>query len=139
MSKLTPPAKSGGNSFTSLNSIDGANAGARMTIVDVEGNPTSNWLHVLGMDSQSYQKARRIMRRNIFSVIETKGEEHKKTDEYSEFSIKEQLRLQASLVTEWSFDEKCTIDNLVALFTQAPYVGEQVDEFVSKRSRFAKA
>lgn len=133
---MTTPKKP--NSFTKYNTLDGANAGARMPIIDPEGKTTQDWLHVLGTDSTPFQVANRQMRRRIFSFIETKDEKFKDTDEYVQFSLTEQRRLQASLVTAWSFDEPCNPENVLVFLSQAPGVSEQVEEFASKRSRFVK-
>lgn len=126
------------NSFTKYNTLDGANEGARLDLLDADGKHTEDWLHILGTDSQAFQIANRNMRRKLFAFIEEKGEKVKLTDAYAEFTLAEQRYLQAVLVKGWSFDEPCTPENVVSLLTLAPYVGEQIDEFSSKRSRFVK-
>lgn len=127
------------NSFTKYNSVDGANQGARLPILDADRKATDDWLHVLGTDSTAYQTARANMRRRVFAYIEEKGEAIKTTDDYSKFTAEEQHKLQAVLITGWSFEEPCNPANVLQLLTVAPYISEQVDEFAAKRSRFVKA
>ena len=125
------------SSFKKLNTRNGSNAGTRVLLQDPDGKPTQDWIHVLGMDSDIFQRATRRMRINIMAYLEEKGLESKATDEYAEFTAVEQRKLQASLVTSWSFDEPCTAENVIELLTNAPYIGTQLDDAASKRSQFA--
>jgi hypothetical protein len=126
-------------SFRKYGTLAQANAGAVMKVNGPDGKETEDWMKVRGIDSDAFQKANRDMRRDIFSYLEEKGTDVKGTDEYLKFTFDAQRKLQASLVMDWSFEEPCTVDNVVELFTQAPYIAEQVDSFASKRSRFVSA
>lgn len=125
-------------SFTKYNSIDGANAGARMPIKDASGTETEDWLHILGMDSEVFQKGNKKMRRAMMAYLDKHNGATPADEKYVELTIDEQRKLQATLVQSWSFDEPCTPDNVLALFAAAPFVAEQADFFASKRERFVK-
>lgn len=126
------------NSFTKYNSVDGANAGARMKIADASGNETDDWLHLLGIDSDTFQKASKQMRRTMLAYMEKHNGAKMSDEGYNALTIEEQRRLQVVLVQDWSFEEPCTPENVLALFKAAPFIGEQVDNFAGKRERFVK-
>lgn len=126
-------------SFKSYNTLAAANAGLQMSIKGPDGKETEDWIKVRGIDSEAFQQASRTMRREVMLYLEDKGSQSRVTEEYLKFTSDQQLKMQAALVLEWSFEEPCTVDNVVELFKSAPYIAEQVDAFSSKRERFVSA
>ena len=109
-----------------------------MVINDASGKPTTDWITVLGSDSDAFQRASKRMRVETLAFLEIKGEGVRGTDEHADFVIAQSRVMRASLVKAWSFDEPCTPENVLELFKHAPYIAEQVDEFGSKRATFVK-
>lgn len=126
------------NSFEKFDTRTRSNEGVQIFLKDAEDKPTLSWIRVLGIDADAFQLANRAMRANVLLYLEEKGLEVKKTPEYLDFTLQEQRKLNASLVTEWSFDEPCTPENVIKLLTVAPYIATQIDETASKRSQFVK-
>lgn len=127
-------------SFKKFKTREGSNKGAKMPIMDTEGKDSGESLTVLGVDSDAFQKANRRMRRTLLAYLEEKGDLKAKDDEaYAELTLRQQRELQASLVIGWSFEEEFTQANVVELFTDAPYIADQADQFASKRGQFVSA
>lgn len=127
------------SSFKKYNSLDGANAGQRLILKDAAGNDTEDWIHVLGMDSDTFQRASKAMRRSLMAYLDKNNGAKPSDEAYIDLSVQEQRKLQTALVQSWSFDEPCTPKLVLELFTCAPFIGEQVDSFASKRERFVKS
>lgn len=123
-------------SFRALNTRSKSNEGIKVSLKDTDDKPTEDWLRVRGIDSDVFQHENRRMRANVLGYLEKHGLAAKDTPEYVDFTLSEQRKLQACLVSEWSFEEPCTSENVNALFLDAPYIAAQVDEAASKRSQF---
>lgn len=127
------------SSFKQYHTRTGANAGAELKLLNPAGKPTGDTIRVRGTDSDAFQAARGRMRQALLGYLEEHGLETKSSEEYRAFTAQEQLKLQASLVMSWSFEEACTIENVIELFSNAPDVADQVDTFAGKRDRFVSA
>lgn len=125
------------SSIKSLYTREAANTGITIKVVGPDGKETGDTIKVRGADSDVFQRAMRKGRREMLAFLESKGDKVRGTDAYQEFVDKQKLELQATLVMEWSFEEPCTAENVIALFTNAPDVAAQVDEAAGKRDRFA--
>ncbi len=123
-------------SFKALFTRGGANAGAVMEVLGPDGKKTEHWIRVRGVDSDEFQKAHALMRRRLMEYIEQHGTDIKKDEAYQEHLANLRREHQASLVMDWSFEEPCTKEAAIELFTNARYIAEQVDEFAGKRDRF---
>lgn len=126
------------NSFTKFSTLEGANAGVKMLVKDANGKETTEWVTVLGSDSEQFQRASKRMRVDTLAFLELKGDSVRGTDEHADFVITQSRLMRASLVKAWSFDEPCTPENVLEMFKHAPYIAEQIDETGSKRALFVK-
>lgn len=123
-------------SFRKHNTKTLANAGVKLILKDAHGKDTEDWILVRGADSDAFQLAARKSRVATLDYLEKHGAEARKTEAYISFTVEENTRLQAHFVADWSFDEPCTVDNVVELFASAPGIAEQVDAFAGQRGKF---
>lgn len=108
-----------------------------MICVGPNGLPTEEWMTIRGLDSDAFQCARRVFQRNCLTWVTENGPEKRGTPEFIRMANEETIRMQCSLISNWSFEEPCTPENIWALLSEAPYLVEQIDEFASKRVRFS--
>lgn len=127
------------SSYKKLHILEQANEGIRLALKGPSGDLTEDWITVRGIDSDVFQHANKNMRRKLLGYLEEKGLSAKDSPEYVDMMIQQTRELQASLVVAWSFDEPCTNENILELFTNAPYIAEQVDLHASKRELFVKS
>jgi len=106
--------------------LDQSNAGKILYLEELDGTLSTDWVRVLGADSDQYEDAL-TKERNALS-----------SDNPSEVKDASR-RLYASLVVEWSFDLPCTPENVGKLFANSPFVRRQVIRFVDDRRSFFKA
>ena len=127
------------NSFKKYDTRSASNTGVQLFVIGPDGKITTDWLTVRGLDSDAFQAAAAEMRRALLQYISDNGGHKAATEkpEYKQVVKQQELRMKASLVGGWSFEEECTVDNVIALFECAPYIGAQVDDESGKRERFA--
>ncbi|OED34508.1 hypothetical protein AB832_07365 [Flavobacteriaceae bacterium (ex Bugula neritina AB1)] len=106
------------------------NAGRRIPLYAPDGSKTEHWLEVLGVDSDSYQKASLNMQRDL-SVIKEEVDREDLLHRYKN-------KLLASLISDWSFDQECTDEEKEKLLKNAPLIAKEVDLFASNRDNFLK-
>jgi hypothetical protein len=116
--------------------------GAWLDILDPITNQPSEdkeRIKVLGIDSSTYRKAQRKISNRRLQVVGRRGGRCKITAEEIEA---ENLELLVSCVQAWEgFTEnkqelECTSENVRRLFELAPWIKEQVDDFIGDRSGF---
>lgn len=113
--------------------VDEHEAGAEIHIRDGDGKFTPLWIKVRGLDSVKYRKAIKIQKGAYRdALLASKG---KNVDE-DKFVI----RALVECIISWrGTDEKFTKKLCEELLTKAPFVREQIDEFISIRANFTKA
>lgn len=117
---------------------DAANAGAVLTVLGPDAKPCGLKITVRGTDCDEFRLGTREMQRVVLEHLDGKAEDYRKSKEYIAFTDEQRLKLVSTLVAGWEgVDEPCTPENVLLLFKNAPYVVTQVDEFGSKRERFA--
>ncbi|MBP8062386.1 MAG: hypothetical protein KAY29_00810 [Brevundimonas sp.] len=126
--------------FDNLTQFDtsAANAGAKMELRDAsdapvlkaDGSPMT--ITLLGKDSDAYIKQENAATNRRLA----QGTRIKLTAE----SLKaDSVALLARATTAWDFEEPCTYENAVALYTRFPAIKDQVEAFVSERANFTPA
>lgn len=126
------------NSFIKYSTVDLSNEGVQMFIKDASGKVTTDWITVLGVDSDAFQTASLKMRGAMLRYFEEKGDTEKDDEAHSKLVAENKRRMEISCVKAWSFDEPCTPENVADFFRHAPYIATQVDEHASKRALFVK-
>lgn len=108
-----------------------SNAGARMYLKDpVSGKVTEDYLHVLGLESDSFRAALTAKHKKNLEILALPEDQQEAAKDDAE------LELFASLVTGWSFEDKLTADAVKELFLEAPQIKTAVDTFAGDRANF---
>lgn len=112
-----------------------ANEGKRLTLYTPDGQPTEHWLQVRHVWSDAFQEANDAAIAEVSeAVLAAQGDPAKIATAKREA----QIRLWASLVAAWSFDEPCTPENVEAFLREAPQIGKVIDKFAADSKRFFK-
>ena len=109
-----------------LYTVEDHEKGAEMQVHDQNGKPLDMYLTIAGMDSKAWRQA---FNKNKRKMIE--GEDIK-ADILSEVTIG--WRGFTSKGKELEFSKKKAKN----LYSQAPYIADQVDRFIADRSNFTK-
>lgn len=115
------------SSFKKYSTRDEANKASRLFIHTDDGQPTQDWLDIVGPDSDVVQVAQKKLRREMMAFIEKNGADSRKTPEFLEFSDNLVEMVKYSFVTAWSFDEPCTTANVKEFLTSNPKLSSEVD------------
>lgn len=128
--------------FKNINSVDAANNGAFMQITHpvtnvpmCEKDGTKVGINLLGLDSDKF---RQIKHKATNRTLNKKRNQVRTAEQIEEDSV----RNIAALATGWQgIDNKgkpreFSIDEVVALLTEEPWIREQCEEFVSDRANF---
>jgi len=117
-----------------------ANEGIKLPLIrPSDGSETAHWLQIRGIDSDAYHRATRRYKSelpDIAATIASIDDEAKRLDFTDSARSEQEVKLMASLVAGWSFDEPCTEENVIEFLTQAPQVSDAIDKIAGKRSRF---
>jgi len=106
-----------------------ANEGEVVYLADpATGEKTEHWIRVFSQWSDSFQAAKAEAQREAYKRSLGLSDEEA-------VRIK-QDQLTAALVADWSFEQECTMDNVVAFLQEAPQIRDQVDLIGSQDSRF---
>jgi len=108
----------------------------KFALKDIDGKDSGQWLMVGGLESTAWRKSRqdRIQLRLAKSLAPEKDIEknvEKDTD-------RETSDLLSKLVADWSFSETFTQNAVANLLYNTPYILDDLDTFVSNKSRFFK-
>lgn len=106
-------------------------AGVKLPLYNFKGKKTGHWLKVRGVDSDAFIEANEeaIRARVALEAVSDKKEKAKLVK-------KIKLTLLSSLISDWSFDEPCSIDNVVDFLERSPQNAEAVDLFAARREGF---
>jgi hypothetical protein len=115
--------------------------GVRIDLIDpATQQSTSAWMVVAGLDSRRARDARRDGWRHIITVRD------EKSGDFTSAEIREAGRrtLAGSVISWGGFTRDgteelpCTIDNVMAVFQQVPWVEDEVDLRVGNRANFTQ-
>lgn len=109
---------------------DEANDGEVLPLFTPDGEKTEHWIKVLGIDSDSYRLAHtRLMR-------QARQHGDKTDDEKDVLTLDMMADLAASLVADWSFDQPCTQENVLAFLKKARQFVQPINELAGNRQLF---
>tara|TARA_R100001230_G_C5574935_1_gene95570 strand:- start:115 stop:486 length:372 start_codon:yes stop_codon:yes gene_type:complete len=111
--------------------VDDHELGAEVRIRDGEGKLTPLYIKVKGLDSIAYRKQLRLQKRKYQEALL----QNKELEEDS-FVVS---ALVESIIGWRGTDEKFSKKLCEELLTKAPFVRDQIDEFISDRKNFTKA
>lgn len=110
-----------------------ANKGVKVPLHTPDNKPTEHWLLVRGVNSDQFRNAKISQAREMarISVIKDKGERENEL-------AKAHCGIVASLIADWSFDEECNEENVVAFLLEAPQLCDKVDIVAGSHGDFSK-
>ncbi|QPB11410.1 hypothetical protein [Providencia phage Kokobel2] len=107
----------------------------RMYLTLPTGEPTDDYLLVVGTESARYRNAKFSFERRMMALAAIEDDKQR-----SEQLSYHRAEILAACVLGWSFDEEWSEEAALELIVGAPYIGDLVDKFISKRHNFfAKA
>ena len=108
-----------------------ANEGLQLPLYLPNGEKSEHWVRILGVDSDRFREAEAESRRDAFRIAQIDDPADRAR------AIADSKRsLVAALVTEWSFPQPCTQENVEAFFREAPQIMDAIDMAASKRALF---
>lgn len=111
---------------------DRGNAGIVLPLTDpVTGAETPHWLRIASIDSDAFQRANTKAMRNTSVIMAMENEE-----ERLEAINASTLTIVAALVLDWSFEQECTHENVVAFLTSAPQIRAAINVAAGDRALF---
>lgn len=103
------------------------NTAIRITIAAPDGSGGEAWLDMVGAESDRFRAARELSEHELLASlakIENVDDRKKFIADQKQAS---RLKMLASLVVAWSFDEECTPENVILLLTEAPFIADEID------------
>lgn len=108
--------------------------GVKMELDLPNGKRSGQTVTILGSDSEKFQNALAISNRKSMSLI---AEREKSPPEKVRKEQKEEQRwLAAHLVSDWSFDQECNLNNVIEFFKKAPQIQDAIDTFSDDRENY---
>jgi hypothetical protein len=107
-----------------------ANGGQRLPLTLLDGSATDHWLHIRSQWSDAFRQARDAALQEAAKLAQG-GEA------LLQATLDESLlAVRAALVSDWSFSEPCTHDNVCRFLREAPQIAEQVDQVSANDAAF---
>ena len=117
--------------ITELYTADLHNEGSEVQILDQNGNKTNLHIKVVGMDSTAFRKHTKRYQKAYLEALRS-------NKEFDEDSLSIQGLVDCTV--SWrGVDEKFSKKLCEKLYSQAPYIKDQIDTFMGDRANFTKA
>lgn len=113
-----------------------ANNGRRLKLTLPSGEPSEHWLHIIGIDSDTFRKAQAIQHRNTMEASSSVDAGDITQEEAEDAYDTSRTALISSLITEWSFDKPCNPKAVIKFLTEAPQIATAVNLFAGTRKEF---
>ena len=116
-----------------------ANEGIKFPLHLPGGGKTAHWLTIRGVDSDAFQRIERDNKREmavIQATARTIDDLQKRADFFDAEYERLELRSIAVLISNWSFEQDCSPDNVIAFLKKAPQVKEAVNRLSVNRTLF---
>lgn len=108
-----------------------ANEGKKVPLYLPNGEKSDHWLIVRGVDSDEFKLAESKAKRNAINLAQIEDE-----NERIEAVRTTELESIAALIANWSFNQKCTPDNVVKFLREAPQIADMVNRYAANRKGF---
>ena len=128
---MSDPTLTPATAMAAFHTRSQANEGIQVFLSLPDGTPSEHWLRIRGVDSDVYRREDGKARRKAMEIAQEKDE-----DKREEMIDDTRLAVQASLVSEWSFSEPCSLSAVKAFLREAPQVAELVDRTSFQRALF---
>ena len=130
--KATAEEQTKPKSYASFLTRPYANEGIKVRLYDAEGKDSGHWLRVVGEDSDLFRNGQANLYRIALKNSELPEEQA------DEIFKAESLRVLASCILDWSFEEEATIDERVSLLMDAPKIKDRIERTITSSSLFVK-
>jgi hypothetical protein len=104
-----------------------ANEGIKLPLTCVNGEATDHYLVIRGRDSDLFRDAESEAKR---ALINSGGED---VNSIAKEGVKTVI---ASLVSGWSFDKECNLNNVKQFLESAPQISDEIDRVAGDRALF---
>ena len=116
-------------SMSDFHSRKKANEGKKLFLETPDGTVTEHFFVILNCDSDALAKAHAKARED---AVENKMSANPDPD----FVPKQRMKLIASAVKEWSFEDELTPESVIAFLTECPHIADEVDRLIYDRKAF---
>ncbi len=127
--------------FKQLNTVEAADAGAWLTVLDEDGNDTDFRIRLLGKDSKTWKSGEHQFGDKRLQQMQKTG----KMGNITTAQVEDRgIKLLAAVTVEWvgltdnGQPVPCTREKAEQLYRLSPGLAEQVDAFVGDRKNFGK-
>lgn len=111
-----------------------ANEGIDLPLNKPDGTPTPHSIRVRSVDSDAFHLTQSAQARRWLEL-----KEKPEGDALYKWNQESRLNQLACLVTQWTFPQPCTPENVKAFLHEAPQIADQIDRLAVDRTRFFKA
>ena len=117
-----------------------ADAGVKMKLFTRDGEPTTSWLLIRGVDSDAWRRAEIRFHRSRLNTVAKLTDEEKDPEARQEKAIDaemaEYLERATVLVAGWSFPEPCIKETVKKTLAKNPHLQDQIISFAGNRASF---
>jgi hypothetical protein len=118
-------------SMTEFYTSQSAEDGVVLPLYKPDGSKSDHTIKIRGVDSEVFRIAEALAKRRAVDVGRLTDE-----NDRAAAALNARIELAASLVIDWTFDEKCNHANVVKFFQNAPQIVDMVDRIAGDRSLF---
>ena len=113
---------------------DKANTGIKLPLINpATGEETDQWLTIVSIDSDAYQKANTKAMRQAATI------QNMDDDTKAEAINANSLDIVTALVQDWSFESPCTPENVRQFLIDAPQIRGAINIMAADRALFMKS
>lgn len=125
-----------------LHTAEAANDGAEMQVRGPDGKPRDCYIMLAGIDAPEWRTRQRTRQRAAIerAIAAASGADMQPAPTADDVDLDDlvaAVRSWRGFTTDGA-DYECTPDNVRALFTNAPYIRDQADAFIARRSNYIK-
>lgn len=110
-----------------------ANEGVRLPLHAPDGTPTDHWLQVRHVWSDAFAEANDAAMADLQAAVLAAQSD---AALLARAKREAQVRICASLVSAWSFEQECTPEAVEAFLREAPQIVKALDTFAADSRRF---
>ncbi|MBG89599.1 MAG: hypothetical protein CMO80_22250 [Verrucomicrobiales bacterium] len=108
-----------------------ANEGKELPLYLPSGEKSEHKIRVLGVDSDKF-KSKEAESKKIAAELAALDDNEERRVAIEDL----QLKLIATLVIGWTFDQECTEENVVNFLREAPQIADAINRFAGNRKAF---
>lgn len=114
------------------------NEGVRLYIAAPDGSETQDWVEIRGIESDIFRETRNQSEAELYASLSGITDTKERIAKIESVREDARLKLLASLVIAWSFEEDCTQENITQLLVEAPFIADFIDKKSASVKDFIK-